>query len=144
MLRQYRERVRARRTRPSPSRPRRRIISALIKAEALLSAGQPARRAGSWTACPPTTIPTARRRACACASRWPSIIRRRPPRGVAAFKGEEYPGINGLLTPRAWLEAIVARAGGDAGKARAALLAARTVAEAGLRQRPDDAATHWR
>ena len=48
--------------------------------------------------------------------------------------------MNGLVTPRAWLEALVARAAGDPDRARAALLQARGIADATVRQRPDDPA----
>ena len=57
---------------------------------------------------------------------------------VTGFKGSEYSGVNGLMTPRAWLEALVARAAGDTDRARAALLQARGIADATVRQRPDD------
>ena len=57
---------------------------------------------------------------------------------VAGFKGGEYSGVNGLMTPRAWLEALVARAAGDPDRARAALWQARGIADATVRQRPDD------
>ncbi len=57
---------------------------------------------------------------------------------VESFKGGEYSGVNGLMTPRAWLEALVARAAGDPDRARAALLQARGIADATVRRRPDD------
>ena len=60
---------------------------------------------------------------------------------VAGYKGGEYSGVNGLVTPRAWLEALVARAAGDPERARAALLQARGIADATVRQRPDDPAS---
>ena len=58
---------------------------------------------------------------------------------VAAYRGGQYPGVNGQLTPRAWLEALVARAAGDGAGARAALTRARVEVAAAVLQRPDDA-----
>ena len=59
---------------------------------------------------------------------------------LAAFPGREYTGSNGVVTPRAWLEATVARARGDEARAQAAFLRARTVVAENVRQRPDDPA----
>ena len=46
--------------------------------------------------------------------------------------------MNGRITPRAWLEALVARAAGDDARTQAALARARAVVEPDVRARGDD------
>ncbi len=58
---------------------------------------------------------------------------------AAGFHGEEYPGFNGEMTPRVWLEVFIARARGDAERTRTLLETARTAAAAKVAQHPDDA-----
>lgn len=112
----------------------------LIKASALLSVGQPAAARVALGLLPTDYDPngsTTYVRVCA------ALYDGRPAEAsavLAAFKGRECPGINSRLTPRAWLEALVARAAKDSGRAQAALLEARGIAEATMRQRPDDPA----
>jgi TolB-like protein/class 3 adenylate cyclase/Tfp pilus assembly protein PilF len=57
---------------------------------------------------------------------------------LAASKLEELVGGTGLLLPRSWFEALIARAQGDAQKAQGAFAAAREKTEAKLRDHPDD------
>ena len=59
---------------------------------------------------------------------------------LAAFQGAELPGFIGSLTPRGWLEGLVARAAGDVAGAQTAMQRARVGAELAVRQRPDDPA----
>jgi TolB-like protein/class 3 adenylate cyclase/Flp pilus assembly protein TadD len=57
---------------------------------------------------------------------------------LAASKVEELVGGTGSLLPRSWFEALIARAQGDAQKAREAFGAARVKIEAKLHDQPDD------
>jgi TolB-like protein/class 3 adenylate cyclase len=59
-------------------------------------------------------------------------------RALAAYQGSDYSGFNGLLTPRTWLEALVARAKGDSPRERGLLLQARTITAADVSARPED------
>jgi tetratricopeptide (TPR) repeat protein len=59
---------------------------------------------------------------------------------LAASNLEELVDNIGSLLPRSWFQALIARAGGDAPKARDALSAARVKTEAKLHDRPDDGA----
>ncbi len=60
---------------------------------------------------------------------------------LAASKLERYFDFNGTLMPRAWLEALIARAAGDTDKAKAAMLTARIIVEQNTRGQPEDATT---
>ena len=57
---------------------------------------------------------------------------------LAQSKLEELVGSTGSLLPRSWFEALIARAQGDAQKARDAFVVARSKIEAKLQQQPDD------
>ena len=112
----------------------------LIKAAALLSAGRVAAAREQLALLPggydPNGATTATRVSAALCDGHPDEAAGL----LAAFKGNEYPGVNGLMTPRSWLAALVARASGNAARAHTALLEARTVAAANVLQRPDDPA----
>ena len=110
----------------------------MIKAQVLLEAGQPAPARAQLDKLPTGYDPnggTTYARVCvALADRHAdeaAVV-------LAAYKGGDYPGFNGLLTPRAFLEALVARAAGDGDRARNAFQQARGMAETNLRQTPDD------
>ncbi len=60
---------------------------------------------------------------------------------LAATRAERLADTNGILVPRAWIEALIARAAGEPDKAHAALLTARAAVEDGARGQPEDAAT---
>jgi TolB-like protein/class 3 adenylate cyclase/Tfp pilus assembly protein PilF len=57
---------------------------------------------------------------------------------VAASNLEELVGSTGSLLPRSWFQALIARAQGDAQKARDAFVIARSKIEAKLQQQPND------
>ncbi len=59
---------------------------------------------------------------------------------VAAFRREEYPGANGEMTPRVWLEIAIALARGDRDLAQKGLAQARDLAAASVAQHPEDPA----
>ena len=139
MLRMYRDEIRAADA-AAAALPGSADYYRLIKASALLSAGQTRAARSQLDLLPAVDNSNGAityERVCA------ALYEGRPAEAasvLAAFKGSEYPGINALLTPRAWLDALVDRAAGDDGAARAALLEARGVAEANMRQQPDDPA----
>lgn len=58
---------------------------------------------------------------------------------LATYKGNDYSGFNGLMTPRSWLEALVARSMGDMDKARQLLNQTKVRTVANLSASPDDA-----
>jgi TolB-like protein/class 3 adenylate cyclase len=70
-----------------------------------------------------------------------ALYERDPPAAekiLAASNLEEIVGGTGSLLPRSWFEALIARAQGNAQKAREAFAAAREKTEAKLRDHPDD------
>ena len=110
----------------------------LLMAQALLSAGQTVAARGELDALPPRYDSNGGRAyAQVCLALYQGQTEEAT--GVlAAFQGTEYSGFNSAITPRAWLEALVARAAGDDAKARVAMLRARENAEMNACQRPED------
>lgn len=110
----------------------------LIKAQALLASGLIDAARGELNALSPGYDPNGiatYARVCA------ALYGGRPAEAaetLAAFKGTELPWSNGLITPRAWLEALVARAAGDAAGAQTILRSLREDVALAVRQRPDD------
>ncbi len=112
----------------------------LLKAELLMEAGQVRAARLVLDALPADYDPngtTTYTRVCA------ALYDGRPDEAaatVAAFHREEYPGANGEMTPRVWLEIAIAQAKGDREPARNALAQARDLAAASVAQHPEDAA----
>ena len=111
----------------------------LMKAEALLEAGQRAAARVELDALPASDPGggTTYTRVCL------ALEDGRPDEAalvLAAYGGSDYTGVIGQITPRAWLEALVARAAGDNARTQLALAQARAAVEPGVRARPDDPA----
>ena len=113
-------------------------MSRSVKAQALLAAGQTTAAHGKLDALPtgydPNGMTTYAR---VCAALYGDRVKDAA-EALATFRGTEYSGFNSLITPRAWLEALVARAAGANGEALRALTSARESAEIDVRQRPED------
>ena len=110
----------------------------LIKAAALLSAGQTAAARARLNLLPASYDPNgATTYTRICAALYDNRMEEAA-QVLAEFRGPDYPGFNSVMLPRAWLEALVARAAGNEGNARATMLRLRESAEQAVQQQPDD------
>ena len=112
----------------------------LLNAQVLLEAGQTARARAALALLPAGYDPNG---AATYTRVSAALYDGRPDEAagvVERFRGEEYPGVNGEMTPRVWLEMFVARARGDAEGTRRLLTQARVAAAANVAQHPDDPA----
>ena len=113
----------------------------MIKAQIYLEAGKPEACRRTLALLPPGYDPsggTTFTRICV------ALYERHVPEAaqtLAATRAERLNDTNGTPLPRAWVEALIARAAGEPDQAHAAMLRARAAVEEGARGQPDDAAT---
>ncbi len=137
MLRVYREEIRVADT-AIKDLPESRDFFRLVKASALLSAGQTAAARAQLNLLTPGYDPNgATTYARLCAALYENQTAEAA-KTLTGFQSAELPGFNSWMLPRSWVEALVARAAGDRDRAREAMRRAREGAELAVRQHPED------